>query len=332
MQTNESEVLSFDIPGIQSCQRNRYPMLFIDRITECVPLKYAKGYKLFSYDEWYFAGYFPDDPNVPGAILVESLTQVFLMTFLCVGEAKGSLAMSNKFQNIIFYSRVLPGDRLDISAACTGFRRGIAQGKVEGFVNGKLAISLDVTIVVPKLFEVFQRGGNEAAPKPGVAETVPDAGLCFDIEGIKRCMKNRYPWLYLDRAVDVRPMESAIGVKNFTYNEWFFPPHFPDDPSVPGFIQIEAGLQAILMTFLCNAEYQGLATADRTISNVKLPRKIVPGDILKLDAGLDSFSRGIAKGRVIGTVNGEPSISFEAAVIIDELAKFTPKPKERISE
>ena len=52
----ENKVLSFDIPGIMSCQQNRYPMLFIDQITECEPLKYAKGYKLFTYNEWYFHG------------------------------------------------------------------------------------------------------------------------------------------------------------------------------------------------------------------------------------------------------------------------------------
>ena len=50
----ENLSLSFNIPGIMKCQQNRYPMLFIDKVTECVPLKYAKGYKLFSYNEWYF--------------------------------------------------------------------------------------------------------------------------------------------------------------------------------------------------------------------------------------------------------------------------------------
>ena len=78
----ENKVLSFDIPGIMSCQQNRYPMLFIDRITECVPLKYAKGYKLFSYNEWYFHGYETTSPKVWSAIQIEAMSQIFLMTFL----------------------------------------------------------------------------------------------------------------------------------------------------------------------------------------------------------------------------------------------------------
>ena len=42
-----TEALKFDVPGILGCQKNRYPMLFLDRVTECIPGKYAKGYKLF---------------------------------------------------------------------------------------------------------------------------------------------------------------------------------------------------------------------------------------------------------------------------------------------
>ena len=60
----DEQILSFDIPGIMECQQNRYPMLFIDRVTECVPNRYAKGYKLFSYNEWYFHGYEIASPKV----------------------------------------------------------------------------------------------------------------------------------------------------------------------------------------------------------------------------------------------------------------------------
>ena len=78
----ENQVLSFDIPGIMTCQQNRYPMLLIDRITECVPLKYARGYKLFSYNEWYFHGYETNSPKVWNVIQIEAMAQIFLMTFL----------------------------------------------------------------------------------------------------------------------------------------------------------------------------------------------------------------------------------------------------------
>jgi len=326
MTDNNETPLQFDTTGIQECQCNRYPMLFIDRITECVPFKYAKGYKLFSYNEWYFPGHFVDNSNVPGAVLIESLTQVFLMTFLCTGEAKSCPTVSNSFKNVAFHRKVLPGDKLEIEAICKSFRRGVAQGSVTGRIRGESAVSFDCTIVVPKLFGQFQKLTNEPVIKLESAEVVPYAGLCFDINEIQKCMKNRHPWLYLDRMTEVVPGKSAVGVKNFTFNEWFFPPHFPGDPNVPGFIQIEACLQAFIMTMLSVEEYKGLETVHHTIDNIKLLRKIIPGDCLKIVARLDSFNRGIANGRVESFVNGQPACSFDAtAVVLDVLAKFTPK-------
>ena len=74
---------------IQKYQQNRHPILFLDYIDEVIPGKYAKGYKCFSFTEWYFPAHFPDDPNVPGFILIESLTQLFLMTFLTLPGNEG---------------------------------------------------------------------------------------------------------------------------------------------------------------------------------------------------------------------------------------------------
>ena len=104
-------------------QQNRYPMLFIDKVTECVPLKYAKGYKLFSYNEWYFHGYETTDPKVWNVIQIESMSQMFLMTFLTIDEFKGSVAASNKFDNVNFYKKVQPGDKLELEAILDNFGR-----------------------------------------------------------------------------------------------------------------------------------------------------------------------------------------------------------------
>ena len=79
-------------------------MLFVDKITECVPMEYAKGFKLFSYNEWYFHGYETSSPKVWNVIQVEAMSQVFLMTFLSSEESKGKVAMSNKFNNVVVYN------------------------------------------------------------------------------------------------------------------------------------------------------------------------------------------------------------------------------------
>jgi 3-hydroxyacyl-[acyl-carrier-protein] dehydratase len=132
--------------------------------------------------------------------------------------------------------------------------------------------------------------------------------------------------MYLDAAPEVIPMEKALCVKNFTYNEWFFPPHFDDDPNVPGFIQIECCLQAFLMTFLSSEKYSGLETADHTIDNAKLQRKIVPGDTLEIRAYLESFNRGVAKGRVESFVDGQGACSFDVVVaVVVELDRYKPR-------
>ena len=83
-----------------------------------------------------------------------------------------------------------------------------------------------------------------------------------------------------------------------------------------------------LLTFLSLDEYKRCETADRVLNNVLVKRKIVPGDTLVLNAKLERFSRGIAKGFVESFVSGEPAVSFEVtAVLVDELDKFKPKSK-----
>jgi 3-hydroxyacyl-[acyl-carrier-protein] dehydratase len=322
----ENQILSFDIPGIMSCQQNRYPMLFIDRITECVPLKYAKGYKLFSYNEWYFHGYETRSPKVWNVVQIEAMAQTFLMTFLTADECRGFVAMSNKFNKVQFVRKIEPGDKLELEATLDSFRHGIARGRVKGHVDGKLACSMECTIVVPDLFGKFQHALASKATKEIKKIEPQERIIDFGIERIRECLLNKYPWLLLDRVNDIEPGKYANAIKNFTYNESFFPIHFPGDPSVPGFIQIECCMQAFLLTFLSIDQYKRKETADRLLNNVQVKRKIVPGETLEMYAKLDRFSRGIAKGHVESYVNGEPAMSFEVtAVIVDELDKFKPK-------
>jgi len=325
----ENQVLSFDIPGIMSCQQNRYPMLFIDRVTECVPRKYAKGYKLFSYNEWYFHGYETTSPKVWNVIQIEAMSQIFLMTFLTADECRGYVAMSNKFDKVQFLRKIVPGDKLELEATLDSFGRGVARGKVKGHVNGALACSMECTIVVPKLFGNFQQALPAKATRDLPQMDPQENKIEFGIEKIRECMLNKYPWLYLDRVVDIEPGKYVKAIKNFTYNEHYFPAHFPGDPSVPGFIQIECCMQCFLLTFLSLEKYKKRETADRLLNNVQVKRKIVPGDTLEMLATLDSFARGVAKGHVESFVNGEQAISFEVtAVVVDELDMFKPRVKE----
>ncbi len=148
----------------------------------------------------------------------------------------------------------------------------------------------------------------------------------LDINEIIKHQRNRYPVLLIDKIVDINPGKSARGIKCFTYNEWFFPAHFDDEPNVPGFVQIESLVQTFIMTFLCLPEYSGKKTNFISINNIKFKSKIVPGDILTIDAKLKSLKRGLAIGNVVSSVNSKPACSADFVVSIpDILNNFKPK-------
>jgi 3-hydroxyacyl-[acyl-carrier-protein] dehydratase len=150
--------------------------------------------------------------------------------------------------------------------------------------------------------------------------------LNFDINGIKECQRNRHPLLFVDRIFDVIPGEKASGLKCFTYNEWFFPAHFDDEPNVPGFIQVESLVQTFIMSFLSKDELRGKKTNFLSINNVKFKRKIVPGDTLIVHATLQSFRRGIATGSAVSFVGDAPACSADFVVAVpDILDQFKPK-------
>ncbi len=115
---------------------------------------------------------------------------------------------------------------------------------------------------------------------------------------IQKYQKNRYPFLMVDYVSEVIPGEYAKGYKNFTYNEWFFPIHFDDDPVVPASIQIEMMAQMFLMTFQTLPGYENLKTSLVSVEKAYFKRKIVPGERVDIEAYLDNFRHGIAKGHV----------------------------------
>ena len=149
------KIVNLDAYQIQYYQQNRYPLLFVDKIIEAVPGEYAKGYKNFSYNEWFFPAHFEDEPNVPGFVQIEVLTQVFLMTFLTFPEYKGKKTGFIAIRNARFKKKISPGDRLDVEATLDSFRRGLAKGKVVGYVDGVVACTAELEIAIPDVMNQF---------------------------------------------------------------------------------------------------------------------------------------------------------------------------------
>ena len=152
----ENLLINLDAMQIQQYQQNRYPLLFIDFVSEAMPGKYAKGHKNFSYNEWFFPAHFEDEPNVPGFVQVEMLTQMFLMSFLTLPGNKGKKTSFVNISNAQFKKKIIPGDRVDIESTLSFYSRGVAKGKSVGTINGESVCSIELTVAIPDVLNQFK--------------------------------------------------------------------------------------------------------------------------------------------------------------------------------
>lgn len=141
---------------IQKYQANRYPWFFLDIIEEVVPGISAKGYKNFTYNEWFFPPHFEDNPIVPGFVLTESLVQMFIMTFLTLENNKGAIATDLSSSSSRFLLEVKPGDKLDIEAKLDSYKRGLAKGSSVGYIKGKIALKAEYIVSIPSIMNQFR--------------------------------------------------------------------------------------------------------------------------------------------------------------------------------
>jgi len=128
------------------------------------------------------------------------------------------------------------------------------------------------------------------------------------IDEIREYLPHRYPFLLVDRVVELEKGKSIVAYKNTTVNEEFFNGHFPDTPVMPGVLIIEAMAQA--------AGILGFKTMDKKPSDgsiyyfvgsekIRFKRPVVPGDQLRLEASIVAEKRGIWKFDCKATVDGE---------------------------
>ena len=105
-----------------------------------------------------------------------------------------------------------------------------------------------------------------------------------NIEEIKRLIPHRYPFLLIDKVIDIVKNESATGVKNVTVNEPYFPGHFPSLPVVPGVLQIESMAQtaAVLVAKSLNISGSNALVLLTTIDHAKFRKPVIPGDVMSL--------------------------------------------------
>jgi 3-hydroxyacyl-[acyl-carrier-protein] dehydratase len=145
---------SLNCVELQEFQPNRYPFLMVDAISEVLPGHYAKGYKNLTLNEWYFPVHFPGAPNMPGALQLEALAQVFTIALTTLPGLKGKVthALGHKVR---FKREVKPGEVFMMSVEVISWSRGIGKGVGVGKVGDEIACEAEMTIAIPEILEQF---------------------------------------------------------------------------------------------------------------------------------------------------------------------------------
>ena len=127
---------------------HRQPFLLVDTIEEMEPGKRAVGKKCVTYNEPYFAGHFPQEPIMPGVLIIEALAQVGAVICLSMPENKGKLAIFGGIDKARFRRKVVPGDVLTLEVELIRQKGPIAIAKAVASVDGKVAASAELTVAI----------------------------------------------------------------------------------------------------------------------------------------------------------------------------------------
>jgi 3-hydroxyacyl-[acyl-carrier-protein] dehydratase len=133
----------------------------------------------------------------------------------------------------------------------------------------------------------------------------------LDITQIKEIIPHRYPFLLIDKIIEVDEGKRAVGLKNVTANEEFFNGHFPDYPVMPGVLIVEALAQVGAVAMLKQESNRGKLAFFAGIDNCRFKRQVKPGDQLRLEVEIIKVRGPMGKGKAIATVDGEVACETE---------------------
>ncbi|MBU5676636.1 3-hydroxyacyl-ACP dehydratase FabZ [Alkaliphilus sp. MSJ-5] len=126
---------------------------------------------------------------------------------------------------------------------------------------------------------------------------------------IQNLIPHRYPFLLVDKIIEMEPGKSAVGIKNVSINEPFFQGHFPGQPIMPGVLIVEAMAQVAAVTCMGSEENKGKLGVFTGIDNCKFRRQVVPGDTIRIEIEMTAFRRGIGKAEAKAYVEDQLACS-----------------------
>jgi UDP-3-O-[3-hydroxymyristoyl] N-acetylglucosamine deacetylase/3-hydroxyacyl-[acyl-carrier-protein] dehydratase len=155
--------------------------------------------------------------------------------------------------------------------------------------------------LVKRLADVFEQGTAVGRK----AETL------LDVREIAKILPHRFPFLLIDKVIEMEGYRRAVGIKNVTYNEPYFQGHFPDQPIMPGVLQIEAMAQLAGALLMRRADTQAKVAVLMSLDGVKLRRNVVPGDQLRIEVETlkiksrtgEVFTRATVDGQLVCEAN-----------------------------
>ena len=150
-----------------------------------------------------------------------------------------------------------------------------------------------------------------------------EEGLSIDIERIMQMIPHRYPFLMIDRVVEVVPDATAVGIKNVSINEPYFQGHFPQRPVMPGVLIIEAMAQtaAVLVVHTLGISAEGKLVYFMSVDDARFRRPVMPGDQLRIHVTKERNRGNVWKFNAVARVDGvSVAEATYAAMIMDRAA------------
>jgi 3-hydroxyacyl-[acyl-carrier-protein] dehydratase len=141
----------------------------------------------------------------------------------------------------------------------------------------------------------------------------------LNIQDIERIIPHRYPFLLVDRVVEMEPGKRIVALKNVTANEWFFQGHFPGYPIMPGVLIVEALAQAGAVLLLSDESTRGLIPLFAGIEKCRFRQQVVPGDTLTLEMEVLARRGPVGKGRAVARVNEKVAAECELTFALTKM-------------
>lgn len=138
----------------------------------------------------------------------------------------------------------------------------------------------------------------------------------LDVQQIKEIIPHRYPFLLVDKVIEIEEAKRVVGIKNVTINEPFFAGHFPEYPVMPGVLILEALAQVGAIAVLGIEENKGKIGFLAGVDKCRFKRQVKPGEQLRLEVEILRMKGPIGKGKAVATVDGEVACQAEITFAI----------------